>query len=348
MSCAHHATAADFARWEAKARSMTDYELWWSARDARQAAERMRGWNPVAEGRYEDEAHTYGDELRRRRQARSVTVCEVAMQGIAQAQPPCFNSYTRGERQPPDGATHAPTRGSSPAPTRPQQSGGTRRHPRADQPPAVRGHQPHPTATPPMSDFFPTPTTLDEAVLAAEYSQQNVEYCGITCTPSGYFYCHGKRIGLAKAEAIVAQAVAEEAAVAEGMTAATAEQRATQTISEAAADHRVDPAAGCRTAAPQTGLDTPEPRQPKRTGFTWDALNDATKALFYRVGLVIEQQGEGRGAMLGTVLHIPLTEAPRLTNLKKAGLLATIEGTRKSHRVLVLTDAGKAQMAAGR
>jgi len=85
MSCAHHATAADFTRWEEKARSMTDYELWWSARDARQAAECMRGWNPVAEGRYEDEAHTYGDELRRRRQGRSVTACEVTMRGIAQA-----------------------------------------------------------------------------------------------------------------------------------------------------------------------------------------------------------------------------------------------------------------------
>ena len=61
------ASPADFARWEAKAKTMTDAELLYSARDARAAAEAMRGWNPVAEGRYDDEAFTYGDEIRRRR-----------------------------------------------------------------------------------------------------------------------------------------------------------------------------------------------------------------------------------------------------------------------------------------
>jgi len=64
---ANHATAADFAAWEAKAKEMSDAALIYSARDARRAAEAMRGWNPIAEGRYDDEAHTYGDELRRRR-----------------------------------------------------------------------------------------------------------------------------------------------------------------------------------------------------------------------------------------------------------------------------------------
>jgi hypothetical protein len=65
-----HATAADFSRWEAKAATMTDAELIWSAQDARQAEAAMRGWNPIAEGRYSDEASTYGDELRRRRASR--------------------------------------------------------------------------------------------------------------------------------------------------------------------------------------------------------------------------------------------------------------------------------------
>ena len=64
---ANHATPADFARWEARAKVMTDAELLHSARDARAAAEAMRGWNPIAEGRYDDEAFTYGDEIRRRR-----------------------------------------------------------------------------------------------------------------------------------------------------------------------------------------------------------------------------------------------------------------------------------------
>jgi hypothetical protein len=65
-----HATSADFTRWEAKAATMTDAELLWSAQDARQAEAAMRGWNPIAEGRYSDEASTYGDELRRRRASR--------------------------------------------------------------------------------------------------------------------------------------------------------------------------------------------------------------------------------------------------------------------------------------
>ena len=52
---ANYATAEDFTWWE------------FSARDARAAAKAMRGWNPIAEGRYDDEASTYGMELARRR-----------------------------------------------------------------------------------------------------------------------------------------------------------------------------------------------------------------------------------------------------------------------------------------
>jgi hypothetical protein len=64
---ANYATPADFANWETKAQAMTDAELLWSAKDARAAAQAMRGWNPIAEGRYDDEASTYGMELTRRR-----------------------------------------------------------------------------------------------------------------------------------------------------------------------------------------------------------------------------------------------------------------------------------------
>ena len=67
---ANHATAQDFATWEARAKGMTMAELIYSAQDARQAEQAMRGWNPIAEGRYSDEASTYGDEIRRRRASR--------------------------------------------------------------------------------------------------------------------------------------------------------------------------------------------------------------------------------------------------------------------------------------
>ena len=61
-----YATAEDFHTWEAKARTMTAAELRYAAQDCRQAEAAMRGWNPVREGFYSDQAHTYGDELRRR------------------------------------------------------------------------------------------------------------------------------------------------------------------------------------------------------------------------------------------------------------------------------------------
>lgn len=62
-----HATAADFANWRAKAAAMTISELLYSAKDCREAEAAMRGWNPIKEGYYSDQAATYGDELRRRR-----------------------------------------------------------------------------------------------------------------------------------------------------------------------------------------------------------------------------------------------------------------------------------------
>lgn len=64
------ATAADFRRWTAKAKTMTVAELEYSRRDALAAARAMAGHNPEREGRYMDEAMTYGDELRRRRDRR--------------------------------------------------------------------------------------------------------------------------------------------------------------------------------------------------------------------------------------------------------------------------------------
>jgi hypothetical protein len=66
MTATEHATAADFANWEARAKAMTDAELFYAARDCRHAEAAMRGWNPIKEGFYSDQASTYGDELRRR------------------------------------------------------------------------------------------------------------------------------------------------------------------------------------------------------------------------------------------------------------------------------------------
>jgi hypothetical protein len=64
-----HATAADFANWESKAKSMTIPALLWSIRDASKCARNFDGFDPVTAGRYADEASTYAQELNRRRAA---------------------------------------------------------------------------------------------------------------------------------------------------------------------------------------------------------------------------------------------------------------------------------------
>jgi hypothetical protein len=62
-----HATAEDFTRWSEQAAVMTVSELQYAAQDCRKAEIAMRGWNPIREGYYSDQACTFGDELRRRR-----------------------------------------------------------------------------------------------------------------------------------------------------------------------------------------------------------------------------------------------------------------------------------------
>ena len=64
-----HATAEDFANWQAKAKTMTVSELLYAAKDCREAEQAMRGWNPIREGYYSDQACTYGMELNSRKVA---------------------------------------------------------------------------------------------------------------------------------------------------------------------------------------------------------------------------------------------------------------------------------------
>lgn len=72
-----YATAADFAAWEAKAKTMTFSELSFTVKDCHQAAENMRGWNPDREGFYIDQACTFGMELtRRRRHANEIAAAQ--------------------------------------------------------------------------------------------------------------------------------------------------------------------------------------------------------------------------------------------------------------------------------
>ena len=60
------ATAQDFAKWEAHAKSVDQDALVFIIQDCRNAREAMKGWNPEKENFYADQGMTYSDELRRR------------------------------------------------------------------------------------------------------------------------------------------------------------------------------------------------------------------------------------------------------------------------------------------
>lgn len=61
-----YATPEDFARWRSHAETCDLGSLRYIIRDCRQVAENLRGFNPIREGYYEDQAFTYADELSRR------------------------------------------------------------------------------------------------------------------------------------------------------------------------------------------------------------------------------------------------------------------------------------------
>ena len=68
-----HATAADFTRWQEMAQSMTVAQLRYAAADCRKVESCWRGYDPIVEGFYSDQAATFGTELYRRRQIRWVS-----------------------------------------------------------------------------------------------------------------------------------------------------------------------------------------------------------------------------------------------------------------------------------
>lgn len=85
--------------------------------------------------------------------------------------------------------------------------------------------------------------------------------------------------------------------------------------------------------------------EPRRTGFNWDKLNQATQDFFFTLCEQMQTVSQDHGMTVPVSvkeLQIGLVNAPRLTNAKKANLVRTIEGTKKSHKLLVLTDEGRA------
>ncbi len=61
-----HATPKDFQAWKQDAQSLDLEALLHVVQDCRRAEEAMRGWNPIKEGYYSDQASTYGQEYTKR------------------------------------------------------------------------------------------------------------------------------------------------------------------------------------------------------------------------------------------------------------------------------------------
>ncbi len=72
MSTKTHTTAENFAKWEEKARIMSNYSLVFSIQDCMEAAKAVRAHDALAEGVYMDEMHTYVAERVRRQRSQDV------------------------------------------------------------------------------------------------------------------------------------------------------------------------------------------------------------------------------------------------------------------------------------
>ena len=96
-----------------------------------------------------------------------------------------------------------------------------------------------------------------------------------------------------------------------------------------------------------------EPKKAKSSGITWDKLNQATKDFFFELAGELYaatddvnfENGHPPAARLGRdIPKISLKNAPRLSNLKKAGMMETItwNNNTKSERFISLTEQGLA------
>ena len=94
-------------------------------------------------------------------------------------------------------------------------------------------------------------------------------------------------------------------------------------------------------------------KKTKSSGITWDKLNQATKDFFFELAAEIfaatedvdYENGRPACARLGRdIPKISLKNAPRLSNLKKAGMMETItwNDNTKSERFISLTEQGLA------
>ena len=79
--------------------------------------------------------------------------------------------------------------------------------------------------------------------------------------------------------------------------------------------------------------DAPVKKEKVKGQVTWDSLNEATRAYFFELVQTVDS-GDSQP-------KIGLKNAPRLSNLKRAGLISKVEGEKKSQWTLEVTAAGR-------
>ena len=80
---------------------------------------------------------------------------------------------------------------------------------------------------------------------------------------------------------------------------------------------------------------------------TWDSLNQATKDFFFELGEQIASATQDHNNSIAVRLghdipKITPQNQPRLTNLKKAGVVSSFNGATKSHKMIQLSEQGQA------
>lgn len=92
-------------------------------------------------------------------------------------------------------------------------------------------------------------------------------------------------------------------------------------------------------------LVTPKAPRAPAGPMTWEKLNPATQEFFFKLAEDIQTASQSADMSIAVRLghdipKIRLQDAPRLSNLKKAGLIHTSTGLLKSHKMIVVTEAG--------
>jgi hypothetical protein len=83
-----------------------------------------------------------------------------------------------------------------------------------------------------------------------------------------------------------------------------------------------------------------------KANYSWDRLNANTQTFFFTLCEQIQEQTKDHSltvpARIGkNGITLTLAQCPLLTNLKRAGLIEGLVGEKKSHKLVVLTDAGR-------